>query len=166
MPNSWINFFWVATQMKFKGRGVSPYKNMRREGTAVFSCHDKKKRKFLLSFSRGHGTSFSLNFIWVATQKSSSLSWEKLKFSFWQMNWTLFALAVNQRELNFNWTSLTLYSSAPIILCMKQKEKHYKNSYFATQHLWSHVLLEYIAKQLRIYIGAVKRRHKIQSLEM
>ena len=33
------------------------------------------------------GTSFSMNFIWVATQKNSSMSWgRKLKFSYWPIN--------------------------------------------------------------------------------
>ena len=91
--------------MEFKLRGVSPYKK-RRNYSIWLSYQEKKKGPPL--FQQG---ALHLKFIWVATKKCSSMSWEKLKFSFWQMSWTLVALAVNQRESNFNWTSLTLYSS-------------------------------------------------------
>ena len=98
--------------MKFKGRGVF---SIKREGTTVFDCHGKEKGKFLLCFSRGH---FILPELEFELQLKKVHPWvgEKLKFSFWPMNWTLVALAVKRRELNLNWTSLTLYSSVPELL--------------------------------------------------
>ena len=90
-----MNFFELQLKWSSKGEECPPIK---REGTTVFGCHDKKKGKFLLFFSRGH---FILpELFWVATQKSSSMSWEKLKFSLCPMNWTLTSFANSRKELN------------------------------------------------------------------
>ena len=84
--------FWVATQMKFKGRGVSPYKK-RRNYSFWMSWQEKKISSS--SFLAG-GTSFFLNFFELQLKKVHPWVGKKLKFSFCPINWTLIALAVKQ----------------------------------------------------------------------
>ena len=92
--------------MKFKGRRVAPYKK-RRNYSFWLSWQKKESSSFFLA----GGTSFSLNFFELQLKKVHPWVGEKLKFSFCPMSWTLVVLAIKRRELNLNWTSLTLYSS-------------------------------------------------------
>ena len=105
--------FWVATQMKFRENEVPPTK--KEEELPFFLV---MTTKYCSSFSFYRGTLLSI-WTWFELQLKKVNPWveQKLKFSLCPMSWTLTSLAVKRRELNFNWTSLTLYSS--VFFCFK-----------------------------------------------
>ena len=117
MPNSWINF--SELQLKWSSKGEE-CPSIKRDGTTVFGCHDKEKGKFLLFLVGVHSP---WNLFELQLKKVHPWVEEKLKFTFWPMNWTLVTLALKRRELNLNWTSLTLYSSATPIFQPYKSQK-------------------------------------------
>ena len=103
------------------------------------------------------GTSFSLNFIWVATQKSSTMSWEKLKFSSGPMNWTLTSFTNSQKELNLvvNFKStFNCYTALIMLLSKSSSDTYLEYIYLAFPRGWLFVKHGFTC--LNIYIYSLK----------